>query len=138
MSEDDSHLNALSIAHYIMGGIGVFFACFPLIHMSVGLMILTGVIEANQAMGGDPSAPPELFGWFFFLMGLAFFLAGQAVSISLILSGRFIRHRRKYMFSFVLACVACAFAPFGTVLGVFTLMVLSRSSVKTLYGRPGY
>jgi len=34
----------------------------------------------------------------------------------------------------VLACIACAFMPFGTVLGIFTIIVLSRESVKEIYG----
>jgi len=33
----------------------------------------------------------------------------------------------------VMACLNTLFIPFGTVLGVFTLVVLSRPSVKRLY-----
>jgi len=76
-----------------------------------------------------------MFGWFFFMAGLVCFLVGQAVSISVIVSGRFIKKRVRYMFSFVLACLACVFVPFGTILGVFTIIVLSRESVKAKYGR---
>jgi len=39
-----------------------------------------------------------------------------------------------YWFSFVVACVECLFIPFGVVLGAFTIIVLSRRSVKELYG----
>ena len=41
--------------------------------------------------------------------------------------------RRKRMFSYVMAAILCAFMPFGTVLGVFTLIVLGRESVRQLY-----
>jgi len=34
-----------------------------------------------------------------------------------------------------MAAVACAFGPFGTVLGVFTIIVLMRDPVKELFGR---
>jgi hypothetical protein len=34
---------------------------------------------------------------------------------------------------FVIACIECLFMPFGTILGVFTLIVLSRESVKKLF-----
>ncbi len=40
------------------------------------------------------------------------------------------------MFCLVMACVACLFMPFGTVLGVFTIIVLARPSVQTLFSRP--
>jgi hypothetical protein len=33
----------------------------------------------------------------------------------------------------VIAAIQCAFTPFGTVLGVFTLIVLVRPSVKALF-----
>jgi hypothetical protein len=33
----------------------------------------------------------------------------------------------------VVACLECLFIPFGTILGVLTLIVLSRESVKTQF-----
>jgi hypothetical protein len=35
----------------------------------------------------------------------------------------------------VVACIECIFVPFGTILGVFTLIVLSRESAKNCSGR---
>jgi hypothetical protein len=35
-----------------------------------------------------------------------------------------------------MAGIACVFMPFGTVLGVFTIIVLMRDSVRRLFGRP--
>jgi hypothetical protein len=32
------------------------------------------------------------------------------------------------------ACVSCVFMPIGTILGVFTILVLSRPSVKSAFG----
>jgi hypothetical protein len=37
------------------------------------------------------------------------------------------------MFCLVMASITCMFMPFGTVLGVFTLIVLMRPSVKPLF-----
>lgn len=143
MNQDDSHLNALAIAHYVVGGFMVLFACLPLMHMFLGLSMALNIGDMQESMMrqngsqamSQPPFPPELFGWFFFGMGLLFFILGQAISISIIVSGRFLHQRKNYMFSFVLACVACMMIPFGTILGVFTIIVLSRDSVKALYGR---
>jgi hypothetical protein len=44
-----------------------------------------------------------------------------------------LRERKNRTFSFVVACVNCIHVPLGTVLGVFTIVVLSRESVKRLY-----
>jgi hypothetical protein len=56
-----------------------------------------------------------------------------ALSLCLINSGHFLGKRKRYWFSFIVACVECFSLPFGTILGVFTIIVLSRDSVKTLY-----
>jgi len=61
-------------------------------------------------------------------------LVGLAFCILLILSGRYLRRHVNYTFCLVMAGVACIFMPFGTVLGVFTILVLVRPSVKTAFG----
>jgi hypothetical protein len=35
--------------------------------------------------------------------------------------------------TFVVAAINCAFFPFGTALGIFTIIVLQRSTVKMTY-----
>lgn len=60
---------------------------------------------------------------------------GWAGAICTFISGRLLAKRRKRMFSFVMAALLCMFMPFGTVLGIFTIMVLSRESVQRLYER---
>lgn len=130
MSEDNEHLKLLSIFHYVVGGMGCLFACMPLIHMGLGFMFIIAPEQLTQN-GGE--SPPEFIGWLFFLMGLVFFLVGQSVAMAIIISGRFIATRKNHLYSFVIGCIECAFFPFGTVLGVFTIMVLSRESVKEIY-----
>ncbi len=130
-SQDQEHLNLLATFHYVVGGIGVLFACMPLLHLGFGIAFLAGAIpEAN-----DGSGPPEWFGLLFVLIGGMFFIIGQAIAWGIIYSGKQLKNRRKYMFSFIVACVMCFFIPFGTVLGIFTIVVLSRESVKQLYDR---
>ncbi len=130
MNDDREHLRLLKLFHYIVGGAGCALACFPLIHVLVGTMLMTESPMLREA-GGPP--PPAAFGLFFVVIGGLFFLAGQTLSICMIVSGRYISQLRNHGFSFVVACISCLFFPFGTVLGVFTLVVLSRDSVKALY-----
>ena len=53
------------------------------------------------------------------------------------LAGWWLAKRKHYWFCFVVACLACAFSPLGTVLGVFTIIVLLRPSVKALFEGAG-
>jgi hypothetical protein len=58
---------------------------------------------------------------------------GWAVGILTIVSGRAIAQRKWRVFSLVMAGVNCASFPLGTLLGVFSFIVLLRPSVRALY-----
>ncbi len=135
MTEDEGHLHNLAIGHYVVGGIMAAFACLPLLHLGMGLAILSGVFPVDAEIEGHGEVMPDVFAWMFIGMGALFFLLGQAISIGVIISGRFLKQRKNYMYSFVLGCLMCLFVPVGTILGVFTIIVLSRESVKAMYGR---
>jgi len=130
MNKDEEHLKLLSIFHYVVGGIAGFFACFPVIHLIIGIVILA--VGSKEVSGGD-EIPVIIFGLLFTLIPLIIILCGWAFAICLIISGRFLARRKCYKFCFAIACVSCAFMPCGTVLGVFTSIVLMRPSVKALF-----
>ena len=132
MNNDRQHLKLLSIFHYIVGGILAFFFLFPLIHFTIGLLIITESISVHSS----GNLPPQAAGYFFAVVGGLFFILGEVFAIATIVSGRFLKRRQRYWFSFVKACILCLFTPLGTILGVFTIIVLSRQSVKELYGLP--
>jgi hypothetical protein len=132
-TDDIEHLRLLSIFHYIVGGLALLFACFPLIHVTIGSIFIYAAAHAHSASG---DAPPAIVGWILLFFGLAFFTAGVAFGVAVLWSGHCLARRKHYQFSFVMACIECLFLPFGTVLGVFTIVVLSRESVKALYFPP--
>ena len=84
---------------------------------------------------GDQDPVAGFMGWFFVAFSGAFILAGWAFAICLFLAGRYLAQQRHYTFCLVMAGVACMFMPFGTVLGVFTIIVLVRESVKELFAQ---
>ncbi len=135
MIEDEGHLNNLAVGHYVVGAIMVAFSCLPLLHLGMGIAMMAGAFPVEAEIEGNIEVAPNLFAWMFIIMGALSFLLGQAVSIGVIVSGRFLKQRKNYMYSFVLSCLICFFVPVGTILGVFTIIVLSRESVKQLYGR---
>jgi hypothetical protein len=126
---DHEHLRLLSIFHYIVSGLAGFFACIPIIHLAIGLFI----IMAPQKMGPANNQPPVAIGWLFVGLASFFILAGWTFAVLVLTAGRLISRRKHYQFCFIIACVECIFMPFGTVLGVFTILVLSRQSVKQLF-----
>lgn len=129
-SDDEQHLKLIGIFHYVVGGLAALFACFPLLYVALGL----AMVFAPQSMSGKSGdRPPAIVGWVFSCMGVGMFLFGLAAAACIMYAGRCISRRRRYWFVFILACIQCCFFPFGTALGVFTILVLSRPSVKTLF-----
>lgn len=55
------------------------------------------------------------------------------LAVCVIFSGRFLAAKRNYTFSFIVAALICLNFPLGTLLGVFTIIVLVRPSVKAGY-----
>jgi hypothetical protein len=55
------------------------------------------------------------------------------MAICILIAGRCLSRRKRYSFALVMACIECLFIPFGTILGVFTIIALSRQSVKALF-----
>jgi hypothetical protein len=131
MNQDLQHLQLLSIFHYVLGGLSGLCACFPLIHLTMGVLMVSGAFPVPK----QGKAIPEAFGWFFILFASGAILVGWTFAICLIVAGRMLQQQRGYQFCLVVAAIACVFMPLGTVLGVFTLIVLLRPSVKELFGR---
>src|SRR5262249_35054736 len=77
--------------------------------------------------------PPAFLGWIFIVLGAVFFLVGVTMAICILIAGRCLSRRKGYSFALVIACIECLFVPFGTILGVFTIVALSRESVKALF-----
>lgn len=128
---DEEHLRLLSIFHYIAGGFLAFFGCFAIIYIVLGALIASGKLPSN----GQP-APTTAFGLIFVAVGVFGMLFAWGLATCLFLSGRFMSCRRHLTFSIVVAGISCLQIPFGTLLGVFTLIVLSRQSVKAMYAPP--
>ncbi len=124
--EDEDQLRLLSIFHYVVAGFAALFSCLPIFHIVIGLML----VFAPGKLDGGNSAPPAIFGWLFACVGAALVLAGWSFAVLVFLAGRFLAKQTRYTFCLAMAGVQCMFVPFGTVLGIFTIIVLMRESVK--------
>jgi putative flippase GtrA len=127
---DLEHLKLLSTFHYV--GVGL---------AAVGLLMLYGhfavfnSMMSNPKLWQAPGAPPppvEMFApmkW----MYLVFAIGITSTAVLNFLSARFMRARRHRLFSLVVAGINCFYMPLGTILGIFTIVVLVRDSVRFLY-----
>jgi hypothetical protein len=131
MNQDKEHLRLLAIFHYVVAGLAALFSFFPLLYTTVGAIFIFAARHGTPKPGEEP--PPEFIGWIFAIVGSFLFLLGVAIAICILIAGRSLAKRTCYWFALVVACIECLFIPFGTILGVFTIVVLSRESVKALF-----
>jgi hypothetical protein len=69
------------------------------------------------------------------LIGGVFILGGWTGAALIAWAGRCLARRMHYTYCLMMAGVACVFMPFGTVLGVFTILVLVKPGVKAAFGQ---
>src|SRR4029077_8164356 len=131
MNQDTEHLRLLSIFHFVVAGLAALFSLFPLLYTTIGTIFVFAARHGTAKPGEE--LPPEFLGWIFVVIGALLFLLGIAMAICIFIAGRCLSRRRCYSFALVMACIECLFIPFGTILGVFTIVALSRESVKTLF-----
>jgi hypothetical protein len=129
MTQDEEHLRLLSIFHYIVGAISGLSALLPIFYLLFGLIF----VYFPERISDRGAPPPALFGWLFIIFGAICTVVGLLLAGSIIATGRFLYNRKQYHFCLIIAGLQCAFFPFGTVLGVFTIIVLVRESVKQLF-----
>lgn len=127
--QDREQLELLSIFHYVAAGITALLSLLPLAQLALGLTVLARVTRAPRG--------EELFAaigaWFFVLVGAVAAACGLALAACLAVAGRALAQRRRHTFCVVVAAVACLMVPFGTLLGIFSLLVLTRPSVRELF-----
>jgi hypothetical protein len=135
-NNDLSHLKILSIGHYVLGALTALFGLFPLVYVFLGALV---IVAPPSSKPGDPP-PPTAVGWVFVAFGVLFSLAIWFFAFGAIYAGRQIAKHQKHTFCLVMAAFICLlFMPLGTILGIFTFIVLQRDSVKQLFtgGMPG-
>jgi hypothetical protein len=133
MNQDAEHLRLLSIFHYVVAGVGTLFSCFPVFHLAFGLVMLFAPDALGQPSRPNDAEALRLVGIVMTTAATAFILIGWTISFCVFLAGRYLARRQHYTFCLVMAAILCMIMPLGTVLGVFSIIVLIRPSVKALF-----
>jgi hypothetical protein len=137
VNQDVEHLKILSICFYILAGLCMFPVLFGLIYAVMGIFFSAAMMSSDMPhRAGEP--PPELFGGIFVAFGAIFIIIFLTLGFLILKAGRNLAKKQGYTFAFVIACIICLWMPLGTVLGVFTIIVLMRDSVKALFNGQGY
>jgi C4-dicarboxylate transporter len=144
---DDEHLKALAIGHYVLAVLSLLTAAQAVIFGSLmakavntfGSDLTTSLGDVTDATGmGSPVGDPVLMiaELETFATGLTTLFTVSAVitAIGFGLVGWKLRQKSWWTFCYLTGWGELLLFPFGTILGIFTIVVLSRPSVKALFG----
>jgi hypothetical protein len=140
-SADAQQLKLIEIFHYVMSGLSVLGLLFLFMHYMIFYTVLNNPqvveqmrrqAEAQKQTAVDPAVFFGAFKWFYLFFGLVIVL----FLVLNLISGLCLRARKLRTFSIVVGGINCLFFPFGTALGVFTLIILLRPTMPALYHEP--
>jgi hypothetical protein len=129
VDRDQEHLRILMWAYYGMAGFIGLFSLFGLIYVVLGGLMLSGAFPESNNSQGDP----RMVGAIFAGIGGAVIVFGLIIAFVTYFTGRSIRDRHGRTFCLVVAGLSCLHIPWGTALGVCTINVLNRESVRALF-----
>lgn len=125
---DEEHLKLLPIGYWVSAGFWGAYGLFMVAYFG-----LLGSVFLLGSATGDASDMPPGFGFLFFGFGLAMFLVLGVLVFLKARVGFWMRERKHYVGTLIVAGISCLEIPYGTLLGVFTFIALSRPSMKALY-----
>jgi hypothetical protein len=132
MNNDREHLRVLSILHFILAAL---LACGVCLGGLWGIVV-TGLFRHGLREAAQRGEDLPVRG--VFTLVVVFWIVMLVIALvyiaALVFAGFNLRARRNRTFCMVVAALTCVSFPLGTALGVFTLIVLSRDSVRELYG----
>jgi ABC-type glycerol-3-phosphate transport system permease component len=146
MEKDLKHLRWLAYGYYFALFLGSLIFLFPLLwvfigHLSVYLDALTlvlstysdGVPDIQQIFSHEKDRAHPIFMIIVMIFG---FFIGIPILIGNFCNyycAKSLKLQKNYTFCLVMSGLALASFPFGTVLGIFSFIVLMRDSVKKLF-----
>jgi hypothetical protein len=130
---DSDLLTLLAIFHYVGAALALVGILFLVVHYGIMRTVMTNpeVTKNIQTSGPTPAQMLGMFTWLYGVLGAV----SLGYGVLNVLSAMSIQARRRRTLSMVVAGLNCIHIPLGTLLGVFTFVVLMRPSVQQLYAK---
>jgi hypothetical protein len=124
-----TYLDVLAIAHYVYAALIALIGLAMMLMASIGLLGFAGGRGMHMGSGverGLAGCLPAAF------IGLAF-LVVLAMAVVNFLAGRWLQQRRQWLPIVVVSVLNALNVPLGTLLGVFTIIVLVGDDVRAAF-----
>jgi hypothetical protein len=130
-SKDESDLNTLGILHYVWTGL---LGCTS-IGVVAYFLLFAAVFASAPPSGPHGAHDQEVAAGIMGIMGVIMGILMIPMFVAHLLAAAGLRNRTRYVLVLVMSGMACLSVPLGTGLGIWTILVLQRPSVKALFGR---
>jgi len=130
---DNEHINLLSLFQLISGIFTLAWSVFMALYFGFIIFIFNLGGKFDTAKNPIDSEFPIQFMGIIIIVWIICLLVAIALSIAKIYSSKFLKQRKNRTFSIVISCIECFSFPYGTLLGVLSIIVLNRNSVKNIY-----
>lgn len=131
---DESHLDALKICYYLSAGLNGLGLCFMVLHFMLfhSVLGMEGIFESSDSK--DAIVVQQIMGMMVWVYGVigAWMITQIVLNF---LTARAIAQRHKPLLVQITAGINCLSIPLGTVLGVFTYVILARPAVHAQFKR---
>ena len=122
-----NNLNTFRVLFLIKGILTLCFSLFFMFYAGLGFFV-TSAIELDQS--NDVPFNPGII---IIIIGVIGIIISVAIGILTILASNYLKAVKNYNFIFAMAIVSCLTGILGILLGVFTLIELSKPEVKQLF-----
>ncbi len=121
------NLDTYKILYLIKGILTLVFSLFFMVYIGMGVFI-------GAAIEADPTEDlPFNPGIIFSIIGTIGMFICIVIGVLTLLASKYIKERRNYRFIFAIAIINCLTGILGILLGVFTLIEISKPEIKALF-----
>ncbi|TXG79676.1 MAG: hypothetical protein E6R11_02330 [Rhodocyclaceae bacterium] len=123
------HLRLLAIGYVFSAIMSALMSLLGLLYAGIGFVMSHFFAQATMNATHPEKIPPEALGIIVSVFGGAFFVVLMALALLKFYAASCIRRRKSRLFCQIVAGISCLAIPYGTLLGVFTFVVLGRANV---------
>ena len=123
-------LDLVSIFHYVLAALIYLKGAIALIFMGIGTVAAVGILSDKPH---DVHIALPVIGLFFFVGPVMFLCLTWTLATLVLLAGKRMSKHTNLVYCQIIAGLECLCVPFGTILGIFTLISLTKAETKEIF-----
>ena len=133
-TKDENDLNLLSILHYVWTGL-LGCSMFGIVAYFIAIASFIENAPAGPHASAHAAHDRDTVAGVTIIIGVVMAVIMIPLVVLHLLAAASLKKRTRYMLCMVMSAFTCLSMPIGTALGVFSIIVLQRPSVKALFAR---